>query len=104
MIDHASKAVEVFDFSGAPSDRVLQNLRRPPPALRPLTTLLVAPFHSIGDLGTTTQACLTERDRVFPHLDLDHLGEAMEVGWKDGLSLGIFEVDHTCVNNNFLIK
>ncbi|KAM5546079.1 hypothetical protein V8D89_000205 [Ganoderma adspersum] len=97
--DHASKAVEVFDFSGAAGDRVIQSLLQPPPTSRPLMALLVAPFHSIGDLGTPAQACLTERDRVFPHLDLDHLGEAMEIGWRDGLSLGIFEVDRACINN-----
>ena len=56
-------------------------------------------FHSIGELKTDVRACLTDRDRVFPHLDLDHLGEAMEVGWKDGLSLGIFEVDQACLSS-----
>ena len=99
MIDHTSKAVEVFDFSGAPGDRVIQSFLHPPPTSRPLMALLVAPFHSISDLGAPAQACLTERDRAFPHLDLDHLGEAMEVGWRDGLSLGIFEVDRVCIGN-----
>ncbi|KAI1792690.1 Alg9-like mannosyltransferase family-domain-containing protein [Ganoderma leucocontextum] len=97
--DHASKAVEVFDFSGAPGDKVVQGLRRPPPTSRPLTTLLVVPFHSISELEEPARACLTEHDRIFPHLDLDHLSEAIEVGWKDGLSLGIFEVDQTCLHS-----
>ena len=96
MIDHDSRAVEILDFAGAPSDSVIAGLRRPRPTLRPLSTLLVAPFHSIGNLGKAAQACLKEHDRIFPHLDLDHIGEAVELGWKDGMSLGIFEVDEPC--------
>lgn len=99
VTDYASKAAQVLDFSGAPVDRVIQGLQQPPPTTKPMVILLVAPFHSMNDFGRPVRACLTERDRAFPHLDLDHLGEAMEVGWRDGLSLGIFEVDQACLSS-----
>ncbi|EJF59887.1 hypothetical protein DICSQDRAFT_181664 [Dichomitus squalens LYAD-421 SS1] len=97
--DYASKAVEILDFAGAPSDNVIGGFQRPHPTSRSLSTLLVAPFHSMGDFEKAARACLNERDRVFPHLDLDHIGEAVKIGWRDGLSLGIFEVDEACLND-----
>ena len=59
--------------------------------------LLVAPFHAVKELETVSQKCLKEINRVFPHLDLDHISESVQVGWKDGLSLGIFDVDTACI-------
>ncbi|KAI0708537.1 Alg9-like mannosyltransferase family-domain-containing protein [Earliella scabrosa] len=96
--DVTSEAVTIADLAGSSPDGVVRALRIPPPTTRNLAVLLVAPIHAMGSLGTT-QACLTERNRVFPHLDLDHIGEAVEVGWRDGLSLGIFEVDRTCLDS-----
>ncbi|KAI0752580.1 Alg9-like mannosyltransferase family-domain-containing protein [Daedaleopsis nitida] len=94
-----SKTVTVTDLAGASVERVLNTLGLHPPTERPLSTLLVAPFHSIGMLESAT-SCLKERGRVSPHLDLDHIGEAVGVGWSDGLSLGIFEVDRPCLDNS----
>ncbi|OBZ76959.1 GPI mannosyltransferase 4 [Grifola frondosa] len=57
-------------------------------------TVLVAPFYAVPP---QLQRCFVEQTRVFPHLDLDHIGETVELGWRDGLSLGIFDVDVECV-------
>ncbi len=67
------------------------------PPTKPLSTVLVAPFHAVRELDKGVVGCVRERDRVFPHLDLDHIGESVQTGWKDGLSLGIFDVDVECL-------
>ncbi|TFK82885.1 glycosyltransferase family 22 protein [Polyporus arcularius HHB13444] len=90
-----TKAVRVFDVAGAPADGVARALSIPG-MIPNSTTLLVAPFHAVRSFDARAQECLTLRNRVFPHLDLDHIAEAVEVGWKDGLSLGIWEVDSVC--------
>ncbi|KAI0704217.1 Alg9-like mannosyltransferase family-domain-containing protein [Cerioporus squamosus] len=82
-----TKAVRVFDVAGAPADGVVRALSMPGVSPKS-TTLLVAPFHAVRSFDARAQGCLTLRDRVFPHLDLDHIAEAVEVGWRDGLSLG----------------
>ena len=69
------------------------------PNLTVLSTILVAPFHSLQRLNDHHVKCFTERARVFPHVDLDHIEEAVQVGWKDGLSLGIFNIDRICLNS-----
>ncbi len=95
-LDVDTKAVRVFDVAGAPADGVVRALVLPG-MIPNSTTLLVAPFHAVRSFDARPQECLILRDRVFPHLDLDHIAEAVEVGWKDGLSLGIWEVDSVCV-------
>ena len=87
--------MRVFDVAGAPADGVAHALSLSGD-IPNSTTLLVAPFHAVRNFGTHGGQCLAFRDRVFPHLDLDHVAEAAEVGWRDGLSLGIWEVDSEC--------
>lgn len=60
-------------------------------------TLVVAPLYALQDITEEERKCFGLRDRIFPHLDSDHVSEAMTMGWKDGLSLGIFNVDTTCL-------
>ncbi|KAI0634585.1 Alg9-like mannosyltransferase family-domain-containing protein [Trametes polyzona] len=64
---------------------------------KPLSALLVAPFHAVRELDKGLRECMRERDRVFPHLDLDHIAESVQAGWRDGLSLGIFDVNTACL-------
>ena len=98
--DVISQKISVSDFAGSSPETVVQGLQGVVKSTSTsLSTILVAPFHSVGRLGEDKVRCLTERDRVFPHLDLDHIGETVEVGWKDGLSLGIFDVDRDCLNS-----
>ncbi|KAL7284770.1 hypothetical protein ACG7TL_002077 [Trametes sanguinea] len=97
--DIDSHKVSISDLAGASANSAIDALLVPPASssLRPLSTLLVVPFHSVNDLIERIPGCLSERERVFPHLDLDHIAEAVRVGWKDGLSLGIFDVDPVCM-------
>ncbi|KAI0357731.1 hypothetical protein OH77DRAFT_1294558 [Trametes cingulata] len=95
--DVDSGRVSVQDVSGASSGSLVATLLASAPSSKPLSTLVVAPFHAVSELDKQMQECISERQRVFPHLDLDHIGESMEVGWRDGLSLGIFDVDVPCL-------
>ncbi|KAH9925027.1 Alg9-like mannosyltransferase family-domain-containing protein [Epithele typhae] len=95
--DVIHNTVTVSDFSGASSPRVLRGLQLHPIDTTPLGTILVAPFHAVRLLGEANSRCVVERSRVYPHLSLDHIGETMEVGWKDGFSLGIFDIDRDCL-------
>ena len=103
MIDAESRAIIVSDLAGASSDEVIRSLQDPSTNPTRLSVLLVAPFHATRLLDKDKRFCLTERDRVSPHLDLDHIGETLEVGWRDGLSLGIFDVDRTCLDGTVSI-
>ncbi|KAH9930751.1 Alg9-like mannosyltransferase family-domain-containing protein [Fomitopsis serialis] len=48
---------------------------------------------------TFLRGCFELQERFFPHLDLDHVPEAMALGWKEGMSLGIYSVDMTCLRS-----
>lgn len=97
LLDIDSRKISVQDLSGASPDMALDALLIFTAFPKLPSTLLVAPFHAVQELGEQVAECLMERDRVFPHLDLDHIGESVQTGWKDGLSLGIFDVDVECL-------
>lgn len=97
LLDVDSRKISVQDLSGASPDMALDALLIFTAFPKLPSTLLVAPFHAVQELGEQVAECLMERDRVFPHLDLDHIGESVQTGWKDGLSLGIFDVDVECL-------
>ena len=63
------------------------------------TTFLVMPFPMKSSLLPEMTACFDLDHRIFPHLDLDHIEESVEAGWRDGLSLGIWRVDKDCVSH-----
>lgn len=62
------------------------------------TTFLVTPFPMQAMLAVGITDCLFLDYRLFPHLDLDHIGESLDAGWVDGLSLGIWTVDRNCLS------
>ncbi|KAI0329794.1 hypothetical protein GY45DRAFT_1279144 [Cubamyces sp. BRFM 1775] len=95
--DVNSQRVSIRDLSGASPTTIVDNLLAPVLDTFPHMVLLVTPFHAVKELEAQTRTCLKELNRVFPHLDLDHIGESVQVGWKDGLSLGIFDVDVACL-------
>lgn len=97
LLDVDSRAISVQDLSGASPGAALDALLAFTPSTKPLSTVLVTPFHAVRELEKRALDCVRERDRVFPHLDLDHIGESVQTGWKDGLSLGIFDVDVECL-------
>ena len=58
---------------------------------------LVSPISMIATLPMELAACLEMNRHVFPHLDMDHIRESVDVGWKDGLSLGVWTVNQQCL-------
>ncbi|KAI0761331.1 Alg9-like mannosyltransferase family-domain-containing protein, partial [Trametes elegans] len=98
--DVDAQEIAVQDLAGASPDAALDALLALTPYSRSLAAFLVAPFYAVQELKNMGQtgACVNERERVFPHLDLDHIGESVQVGWRDGLSLGIFDVDVACLH------
>ncbi|KAI8988994.1 Alg9-like mannosyltransferase family-domain-containing protein [Trametes punicea] len=102
QVDVDSQRVSVHDLSGASPSSVIDTLISSSRHLRPLLTLLVTPFHAVRKLHEQVPGCIKERERVFPHLDLDHIPESVQVGWRDGLGLGIFDVDVACVRKAML--
>ncbi|KAF9238069.1 glycosyltransferase family 22 protein [Melanogaster broomeanus] len=60
-------------------------------------TYLVAPMAMYLTLPREISSCMTLQQRIFPHLDLDHISESVQAGWYDGLSLGIYAIERRCV-------
>ena len=59
---------------------------------------MVAPLLALNNVPDEQRGCVELQERIFPHLDLDHVGEAMALGWKDGMTLGVFTVDRACLH------
>jgi GPI mannosyltransferase 4 len=51
---------------------------------------LVTPPFALRSLDRGFANCFMDDKRMFPHLDLDHISESVEMGWREGLSLGIY--------------
>ena len=58
---------------------------------------LVTPLHALNDVPDEQRGCLKLQERIFPHLGLDHTREAMALGWRDGMTLGVFVADRACL-------
>ncbi|KAH9944881.1 Alg9-like mannosyltransferase family-domain-containing protein [Amylocystis lapponica] len=87
--------VTLTDLAGAPPDVLLQTLVELPSTAD--TAWLVAPLHAVRSSSPGIEGCFALRERFFPHLDLDHISESLELGWKDGLSLGLYSVEVKCL-------
>ena len=57
---------------------------------------LVTPEFAVRSLTASVQRCFSLEKRVFPHLDLDHVPESVEMGWAGGLSLDVYEANLAC--------
>lgn len=68
--------------------------------INPSVTYLVSPFSMIATLPIELATCLDMIHRVFPHLDMDHLGESADVDWKHGLSLDVWTVNQQCLTKD----
>ncbi|KIJ64699.1 glycosyltransferase family 22 protein [Hydnomerulius pinastri MD-312] len=80
------------DLAGAPQDQLVAalssgNFER---------TFLVTTMAMYAELPVEVSSCMTQQTRIFPHLDLDHIPESVQVGWYDGLSLGVYAVERRC--------
>ncbi|KAI0825968.1 Alg9-like mannosyltransferase family-domain-containing protein [Irpex lacteus] len=68
---------------------------------RPEGTILylVTPEFAMRSLGPSMAHCFTIDKRVYPHLDLDHIPESIEVGWPGGISLGVYVTNLDCIGS-----
>jgi len=104
--------INITDLAGSSSSLLYESLIYPSnagasssdradvPSHSKTTTYLVTPFPMKASLPREITACFYLNRRVFPHLDLDHIGESIEDGWRDGLSLGVWTVNQNCVSTN----
>lgn len=81
------------DLKGAQGETVLNHIIETP-AQR---SFLVTPLHALNDIPEELRGCLELQKQFFPHLDLDHIDDAMTLGWKDGMTLGVFIADRACL-------
>lgn len=92
--DVSSGRVNITDLAGGSPDQLLQALVLQPSDLRTATTYLVAPLY----MSPQIPACMKIQRRFSPHLNLDHIGEMLQAGWPDGLTLGLYRaVGDRCV-------
>lgn len=92
-VEVASGKFKLRDLKDTPSSQLIEHV---------ITTaaresLVVAPLHALEAITEEERKCFELRDRMFPHLDSDHMSEARAMGWKDVLTLGIFTVDINCL-------
>lgn len=66
-------------------------------ASRNATVYLVTPPFAMRGLDAGFSRCFVADKRIFPHLDLDHIAESVEMGWQDGLSLRIYIAEGECL-------
>lgn len=92
-VDVMSGRISIVDLSGAPQNELTTVLS----ALSFDRTYLVTPVAMYLTLPRDVSSCIALQKRIFPHLDLDHIPESIQVGWYDGLSLGIYVIDWGCV-------
>ncbi|KZP17350.1 glycosyltransferase family 22 protein [Athelia psychrophila] len=101
--DVSSGRIRLTDLAGAPVtvlEESLADTTLTSSIVGDTITYLVAPFAMKALLPRVAEHCLVLEHAVFPHLDLDHIGESIELGWKGGLSLGIWTIDTTCIGRS----
>ncbi|KAF9224898.1 hypothetical protein BS17DRAFT_731607 [Gyrodon lividus] len=94
--DVLSGKVSLTDLAGAPQDELKAVLSTPSID----ATYLVTPVAMYLTLPGEISLCMALQKRIFAHLDLDHIPESVQAGWYDGLSLGIYAIERSCVANN----
>lgn len=60
-------------------------------------TFVVTPVAMRYTLPPAIAGCMELNQSIFPHLDLDHISESMEIGVLDGLRLGVYTLSPNCV-------
>lgn len=95
-IDAESGKVVVTDLAGADQETLIDTLLS---ADSPMTAYVVTPVPMYRALPSRVSSCFNPQTRIFPHLDLDHIRESAEAGLYDGLALGVYTVERSCVIN-----
>lgn len=93
-IDAESGKVDITDLAGASQETLIDNLLPTGPAT---TTYVVTPVPMYKTLPSRVSPCFTPQTRIFPHLDLDHVRASIDAGLYDGLALGVYTVERSCV-------
>ncbi|KAG2159341.1 glycosyltransferase family 22 protein [Suillus bovinus] len=60
-------------------------------------TFVVTPVAMRYTLPPTITSCMELNRTIFPHLDLDHISESMDIGVLDGLRLGVYTLSRNCI-------
>ncbi|EMD36855.1 glycosyltransferase family 22 protein [Gelatoporia subvermispora B] len=84
----------ISDHASSPPSTLLQHIVH---SRGTQSTILVMPVHAFDLIPREVHNCFHIRRKVFPHLDLDNIAESMAIGGKDGMSLGIYNVDTSCL-------
>ncbi|KIM60480.1 glycosyltransferase family 22 protein [Scleroderma citrinum Foug A] len=92
--DAESGKVDITDLAGASQETLIDNLLPTGPAT---TTYVVTPVPMYKTLPSRVSPCFTPQTRIFPHLDLDHVRASIDAGLYDGLALGVYTVERSCV-------
>ncbi|OAX39301.1 glycosyltransferase family 22 protein [Rhizopogon vinicolor AM-OR11-026] len=92
--DVSSGKFSFTDLAGAPQDRFAASLV----ASNYDRTFIVTPVAMWYTLPHTIKNCMELEKPIFPHLDLDHVSESMDVGVLDGLRLGVYTLSPHCVS------
>lgn len=93
--DVISGKISIVDLAGAPRNELKTALSAP----FFNRTYLVTPVPMYLMLPQDISSCMALKERIFRHLDMDHIPESIRAGWYDGLSLGIYVVDWGCIGN-----
>ena len=92
-VEAASGKFYFTDLSGARQSELMAALSAP--SFR--STYLVTPVSMYLMLPQRISSCMVLKQRIFPHLDLDHIPESVQAGPHDGLSLGIYDIERNCI-------
>ncbi|KAH7910895.1 glycosyltransferase family 22 protein [Hygrophoropsis aurantiaca] len=93
--DYSPGQIHLTDLAGAPRDGLFNAVTSAPWK----NTCVITPIAMHSTLPDSITKCTTLGHRVFPHLDLDHISESVQAGWRDGLTLGVYDVDTGCVES-----
>ena len=100
IIDVQSGRVTIADLAGASAEELQDYLLSLSGGERDAIFYLVTPPFALQSLDANFSYCLTFDKRISPHLDLDHIPESIEMGWKDGLILGIYIAELDCLKQS----
>ncbi|EIW79621.1 glycosyltransferase family 22 protein [Coniophora puteana RWD-64-598 SS2] len=89
------RSLNVFDMAGTSKEDLLYTVI----AEAHEDIYLVTPLAMHATLPEVAASCLALQQRIYPHLDLDHIPESIEAGWPDGLSLGAFTAERVCLQS-----
>ena len=95
--DVRSGLVSVLDLAGASAGDLQETLASLHGSSDSTTVYLVTPPFAVQALDQSLAQCFVVDRKIFPHLDLDHIPESVEMGWRDGLSIGIYVGDIGCL-------